>query len=136
MSTDPGMVTTFKLTFTHQGEFPYVCVIHGQMMSGTVEVVPSNVPIATPGQVLAQGKIELAAAWKSVPAVLAQAYAQIIPPVKNPDGSLTHTITLGYEFMNVMVMRFLPSNEIVVPGDTVIWKLSSSGEAPRYSYIL
>ncbi len=131
MSTDPGMVTTLKLTFTHLGVFPYVCVIHGAMMSGTIEVVPSNVPIPTPGQVLAQGKIELAAAWKSIPKVLAQANAQIVPPVKNSDGSLTHTITMGYESMNVMVMRFFPSNEIVTPGDTVIWKLSSSSEAPH-----
>jgi plastocyanin len=131
MSTDPGMVTTFKLTFTRQGVFPYVCVIHGQMMSGTIEVVPSNVPIPTPGQVLAQAKIELAAAWSGVPAVLAQANGQIIPPVKNQDGSLTHTIIMGYESMNVMVMRFLPGNEVVKPGDTVIWKLSTSSPAPH-----
>ncbi len=131
MSTDPGMVTSFKLTFTQEGVFHYVCYVHGEMMSGTINVVQSNVRIPTPGQVLAQGRIELAAAWSDVPSVLAQAYAQIIPPFENPDGSMTHTIIMGYESMNIMVARFLPSKEIVKPGDTVIWKLSSSSEAPH-----
>jgi len=132
MSTDPGFVQTFTLTFTHEGSFPYVCYIHGMMMSGEVDVVGAGVTVPTPAQVLAKGKAELKAAWLTVPAVLAKAKAQIVPPVKNADGTFTRTVTLGYMSGQVMVMKFFPSHMTVFPGDTVVWKLSPmNGEAPH-----
>ena len=132
MSTDPGSVQTFTLTFTHQGVFDYVCSVHGEVMSGEVEVVASNVAVPTPAQVQAQGQAELKAAWLKVPTVLAKANAQIVPPMRNADGTFTRTVTLGYMSGNVMVMQFFPSHMTVFPGDTVIWKLSAmNGDAPH-----
>jgi plastocyanin len=131
MTSDPGGFTTFKLTFTTEGSFDYVCVVHGMMMSGTIQVVGQNVAIPTPSQVAIQGQAELKAAWLTVPTVFAKAKAQRTPPVKNPDGTFTYTVYLGYESGNVMIMKFFPGNLTVHPGDTVVWKLSPSGEAPH-----
>ena len=101
------------------------------MMSGEVDVVGAGVAVPTPAQVLAQGQAELKAAWSKAPIVLAKAEAQIVPPKKNPDGTLTHTVTLGYMSGNVMVMKFFPSKMTVHPGDTVVWKLSAMQDAPH-----
>jgi plastocyanin len=131
MSTDPGFTQTFSLTFTKEGVFPYVCYIHGEMMSGTVEVVGSGVAVPTPALVQSRAKSDLQAAWLKVPAVLAKAKAQIVPPEKNSDGTFTHTITVGYESEAVMVMGFFPSHKTVHPGDTVVWKFSATDTAPH-----
>jgi plastocyanin len=131
MSTDPGFVQTFSLTFTKVGVFPYVCYIHGQMMSGTVEVVAPGVAVPTPEILQSQAQAELNAAWLKVPSVLAKAKAQNVPPSKNPDGTFTHTITVGYESGAIMVMSFFPNHMTVHPGDTVLWKLSATDMAPH-----
>ena len=131
MSTDPGFVQTFTLTFTKEGVFPYVCYIHGQMMSGTVDVVAPGVAVPTPEKVLSQTQSELNAAWLKVPNILAKAKAQNVAPSKNPDGTFTHTITVGYEFGATMVMGFFPNHMTVHPGDTVLWKLSATDMAPH-----
>ncbi len=131
MSSDPGFVQTFKLTFTHQGVFQYICYIHGQMMSGTVEVVGLGVIVPTPAQEQILAQAELKAAWSGVPAVLTQAKAQAVPVIKNPDGTLTHTVIMGYESMDIMVMGFFPGTTTVKKGDTIVWKLSSTDTAPH-----
>jgi plastocyanin len=131
MSTDPGFATTFSLTFTNEGSFDYVCIVHGQMMSGTIDVVSSDTPVPTPAQEQAQGQAEMKASWIKVPPVLAKARAQIVPPVKNPDGTFTRTVTVGYESGNIMVMGFFPNRMTVFPGDTVVWKFSATNSAPH-----
>ncbi len=128
MSTDPGFVTSFTLTFTHSGSFSYVCYVHGMMMSGQINVVANSVAVASPAQVAAQGQAQIQAAWKGVPNVLAQAKAQVVPTVTNSDGTLTHTVILGYMSGNIMVMQFFPGHMTVHPGDTVVWKLSASDD--------
>lgn len=131
LSTDPGFVETFTLTFTHEGVFDYVCYVHGQMMSGEVDVVGPEVAVPTPAQEQAQGQAELKAAWISAPTVFAKAKTQVVPPVKNADGTMTQTVTLGYMSGNVMIMSFFPKLEAVHPGDTVVWKLSDMQDAPH-----
>jgi plastocyanin len=132
MSTDPGFVKTYTLTFTQQGVFDYVCYVHGQTMSGQIDVVADNVAVPTPAQVRTQGQAEMRATWLKVPPVLAKARAQVVPPTRNADGTLTHTITLGYMSGQIMIMRFFPSSMTVHPGDTIVWKLSpNNGDAPH-----
>ncbi len=131
MSTDPGGFRTLTLTFTHEGVFPYYCVIHGQTMTGSITVVGADQPTPTPAQVQAQGMAELKAAWLKVPGVFAKANGQIVPPVRNPDGTFTHTIILGYMSDNIMIMSFFPKRDTVHQGDTVVWKLSDMNDAPH-----
>jgi plastocyanin len=54
-----------------------------------------------------------------------------MPPVENPDGTMTHTILLGYHQGQIDLMQFFPDKTIVHPGDTVVWKLSETNEAPH-----
>jgi plastocyanin len=131
LSVDPGFIPSFSLTFTHEGVFQYVCYVHGMMMSGTIVVVGANVAVPTPAQVQAQAQAELNSAWHDVPPILAKAKAQHVPTKVNPDGTLTHTIIMGYESGNVMVMGFFPARETVHAGDTVLWKLSPTNTAPH-----
>ena len=131
ISTDPGMVESFTLTFTQEGTFPYVCVVHGVVMSGTIDVVGADVPVKSPTQVQAQAQAEMNVSWKQVPLVLAKARSQVVPPTKNPDGTFTRTIMVGYDSGPIMVMRFFPEHLVVFPGDTVIWKLSAADMAPH-----
>ncbi len=125
MTIDPGGVQDFTLTFTAEGVFDYLCYIHGQMMKGSVEVVGPDVAVPSPADVLAKGMAELKADWLNVPTVLAKAKAQIVPPTKNPDGTFTHTITMGYESGNIAILKFFPSRDTVQPGDTVVWTMPS-----------
>jgi plastocyanin len=131
ISTDPGMVESFTLTFTQEGTFHYICLVHGAVMSGTINVVSSDTPVLSPAQVEAQAQAEMKAAWQQVPQVLDQARAQVVPPTKNPDGTFTRTIMVGYDSGPIMVMRFFPDHMTVFPGDTVIWKLSAADNAPH-----
>ncbi len=128
LSTDPGFATSFTLTFTHLGVFNYVCYVHGMMMSGQIDVVAYSTAVPTPTQVQAQGQAQLQAAWQGVPVVLAKAKAQVVAPTANSDGTLTHTVTLGYMSGNIMIMKFFPGRLTVHPGDTVVWRLSPSDD--------
>jgi plastocyanin len=131
MSTDPGQVKTFSLTFTTPGVYPYVCVVHGMMMSGEVRVVRATTRVLSPYQVLLKAKGQIRQALGKVPAVVAEATRQIVPPVKNPDGTTTRTVMVGYSSGVIDVMRFFPSNTYARPGDTIVWKLSAKDVAPH-----
>jgi plastocyanin len=131
ISTDPNMVHAFSLTFTQQGSFPYVCVVHGVIMSGTINVVGDDVAVKSPEEVQLQAQAEQKAAWRQVPRVFAKANSLNVPPTKNSDGTFTRTILVGYESGPIMIMGFFPNHMTVFPGDTVIWKLSSENMAPH-----
>ena len=131
MSTDPGFVTKFSLTFTHVGSFDFVCLVHGMMMSGTIKVVGPNTQIPSPSDVQTQAQTQLKGAWSKVPGILAKAHAQVVPPVKNQDGTYTRTIVMDYESGNFMVMGFFPKNTNARPGDTIVWQLSATDTAPH-----
>ncbi len=126
MTLDPGFVQNFTLTFTAEGVFNYICYIHGEMMTGSVEVVGSDVAVLSPAGSQAQGLAELKADWLNVPTVFAQAKAQVVPPTKNSDGTSTHTITMGYESGNIAILQFFPDRQTVKPGDTVVWTMPST----------
>lgn len=131
MGPDEGEVQSFDLTFPDVGSFLYVCLIHGWMMTGMVQVVARDVAIPSPNQSMAMGRQEMAAALAQVPAALRDANASIVPPVHNPDGSTTYTIMLGYMEGQVMFARFFPDKVVVRPGDTVVWAMPAFNIAPH-----
>jgi plastocyanin len=131
MSKDPGNVKTFSLTFTRAGSFSYVCLVHGTMMSGEIDVVNSSVKIPSPSRVNALAEQQIEDAWEKVPAVMAQARKQVIPPTHNPDGTTTYHVVVGYSSGVIDVMRFFPSEVKAHPGDTVVWTLSTADVAPH-----
>lgn len=131
MSTDPGQVRTFDLTFTQTGTFTYVCLVHGMMMSAEIDVVDASVPVPSPAQVRGMAGMEMFRAWMPVGGVLADAYRHMVPPVQNSDGTTTYTVNVGWSSGVIDVMRFFPSRLAVKPGDTVVWKLSEADAAPH-----
>jgi plastocyanin len=131
MSTDPGQPTQFSLTFTKAGTYEYVCLVHGMMMSGKVIVEDSSVRIPSPNQVKAEAKHELNRYKNQIPEVIEAARRMVKPPVKNPDGSKTYTVFLGYAKGAIDLASFFPKNLVVHPGDTVNWVLSPSNMAPH-----
>jgi plastocyanin len=92
--------------------------------------------VPSPQQSTAQGNREMAQALASVPAVRKAAEKQIVPPIVNPDGTMIHTILLGYHQGQIDLMQFFPDKTIVHPGDTVVWKMSGTNDAPHTVTIL
>ena len=131
MGREAGQYRSFTLTFTAAGTYPYICVVHGMMMSGTVTVVGPGTPVASPGRQLALGHAQIAAQFARVPAVLREARQQIQPATENVDGTLTHHILIGYHKGQIDLMRFFPKRAQVRPGDKVEWIMSPSNEAPH-----
>ena len=121
----------FSLTFTQAGTYDYICLVHGAIMSGQVVVKGPQESTPTPEQSAALGKMQIAEQLAKVPGVLKAAQAQVKPDVQNPDGSTTHYVTLGYMDGSIDVMQFFPDKVKVSPGDTVVWEMSPSNDAPH-----
>jgi plastocyanin len=131
MGKETGQFRTFDVTFTAQGTYTYVCVVHGMMMSGKVTVVGAGTSIASPNQVTAIAHRQIARQFAKAPHVLHEARKQIQSPTKNVDGTMTHQIMVGYSKGLIDLMRFFPRRVNVRPGDKVVWTLSPSNRAPH-----
>jgi plastocyanin len=128
---DPGMVSSFSLTFTAQGTFSYVCFVHGVEMSGTIVVDASTIREPSPADVSAKAKWDIASALKHGNAVYAEGMEQVRKSTKNPDGTTTHYVTIGYMKGNIDIMAFFPNKIKVEPGDMVVWTVSNTDSAPH-----
>jgi plastocyanin len=131
MGREQGQARSFDLTFTAPGTYHYVCVVHGTMMSGTVRVLAAGATVMTPERQLALGRAEIARQFAKAPAVMREAVRQEQPPTKNADGTLTHTVLIGFSKGEIDLMSFFPSVVRVRPGDKVSWTLSASNRAPH-----
>jgi plastocyanin len=131
LSLDPGNPTQYSLTFTKPGTYDYICLVHGTGMSGKVIVEDADVRIPSPSQVKAQAKREINHYKYQVEDVIEAAESMVKPPVKNPDGSKTYTVFMGYSKGAIDLASFFPKKLVVHPGDTVNWVLSPSNMAPH-----
>jgi plastocyanin len=131
MGREPGQYRSFDLTFTAQGTYHYLCLVHGVMMSGTVKVFGPHAHVASPREVMAIGLHQLARQMAKAPAVIRAAERQIKPATANPDGTVTHHVVMGFSKGQIDLMRFFPAKTRVHPGDTVTWEMSPSNTAPH-----
>ena len=150
MGREPGQVEEYDLTFTPdltltpERTFGYYCVVHGFTMSGEVIVVSNDEIIPSPSQAAAEGRKEMAEALSLVPGVVRDASNEIAPSVMNNDGTMSHTVKLGYsetfttDFgdLEIDLMQFLPNKLTVRPGDTVTFELSEYNVAPHTASFL
>ena len=127
MSTGPGQPTSFDLTFTQAGTYDYICLVHGVTMSGKVVVVGAGIAVNSPAKAAAKGQQQIAALLAKVPGVFAEAAKMVTHPSRNPDGSKTYHVLLGYGKGQIDLMRFFPRRLEVRPGDTVVWDLPGMG---------
>ena len=131
MSLDPGQPQQFSLTFTKEGTYAYICIIHGEMMSGTIEVVGASVAVPSPEAVAKMAhkmmRNELARGRRFIGA----ARSQVPHSIENADGTTTHFVSIGYSNGQVDLMGFFPRKLVVHPGDTVVFELSKANVAPH-----
>jgi plastocyanin len=133
MSTDPGNPTQFSLTFTQEGTFPYMCLVHGMMMSGTIIVDPLSANIPSPAVVSAQAQLTIKQQLAHANGLLGQAMSQVPAPQHNPDGTTNYTVLIGWEQSQYDLMGFFPSKLVVHPGDKVTYMLSTTNVAAPHT---
>jgi len=131
MGRESWQFDAFDLTFMTEGTFAYVCIVHGFVMSGVVEVVAPQERIPLPSQAAAQGRREMARNLSKVFAAVRAANRLVEPPDVNPDGSMTHHVLIGYGDGQIDLLQFFPKRLVVRPGDTVIWEMSPYNDAPH-----
>jgi len=131
MGREAGEAQEFDLTFTTAGEYDYLCLVHGAIMSGKVVVVDNDTAIPSPNQAMAQGRQQMASMLASVPEVARAAKEQVQPPVANADGTTTYHVMIGYAEGQIDLMQFFPNKLTVRPGDTVVWEMSPFNDAPH-----
>ena len=131
MGREPGQATSFTVTFTAAGTYHYICVVHGQLMSGKVKVVGDSTRVPSPNRYKALAHWQIARQLAKAPAVFRAAVRHNKPATKNADGTWTHYIQLGYSKGQIMLMRFFPSRVKVHPGDTVEWMMTKHNDAPH-----
>jgi plastocyanin len=131
MSLDKGNVRSFRLTFTKEGTYAYVCIVHGTMMSGEIDVVAGTQAVLSPRQMNSVGSLEANTLFKTVPSVMKLGNARVQRPIVNSDGTSTHNVMIGFTSGVISIMRFFPTNLVVHPGDTVVWTLDPSEMAPH-----
>jgi len=131
MGFAPGQAPEFNLTFTKTGTFAYVCVVHGQMMSGTIVVVAADRAVPSPAQVAGIAHDQMEKLWDQSEQAIRDANHSIQPATKNLDGTLTHYVSIGYSVGQVDLMSFFPTHLVVHPGDTIVWQLGSTNMSPH-----
>jgi plastocyanin len=131
LSTDPGQLTQYSLTFSTQGTFTFVCIVHGVMMSGKIQVVAASDRVPSPESVMKQARRSIKIQLGKANSLFGPAMSQVPRPVHNPDGTTSYTVVLGFSKGNVMLMDFFPRKLSVHPGDTVNFILGKNNDAPH-----
>jgi plastocyanin len=116
---------TFSLTFTKPGTYNYLCLLHPGM-DGKVVVQPagSAYPL-TQAQIDAQANAELANLLAL--AQRTQENVQLTSKV-NSDSTTSYTVVNGIGGGQASVLRFLPGELTVKPGDSVSWPVQDPHE--------
>jgi len=110
MGFAPGEAPEFNLTFTRAGTFAYECIVHGHMMSGTIVVVAADRSVPSPAQVAGMARDQMEKLWDQNKQAMRDANRSIQPATKNPDGTLTHYVSIGYSAGSVDLMSFFPAH--------------------------
>jgi len=117
--------SSYDLTFSKPGVYPYVCLLH-RGMEGTVVVLPSDSrPPKTTDEYRALGEREWAVVRER-----GEGLARSAPTVTEslPGGATNYYISSGFGANEASVLRFLPRELTIRVGDTVTWVQSDPQE--------
>lgn len=107
----------YTLSFPDAGDFIYYCLVHGQMMKGTIHVASAGTPYPyTQAQYDAQAAAEARAIQRDGNQERAAALSR----------ASQHRVIVGADDGLAMVMRFLRATVTVHVGDTVVFDNSQS----------
>ena len=118
---------TFALVFDTPGIYPYLCLVHAENMSGTIEVVaPSATVVPSQAEIdaVAQAEISVLLARVESGRRVQGASAQDEP---GPNNSRFWYVRAGNSEQQlpdsrVHLLEFLPRDVTITSGDTVIWR--------------
>ncbi len=123
---DPTQPVIF--TFTAEGSFDYLCVPHGSVMVGKVNVVAAGgtLPMDQAGYDAAAA--DQMAEWYAQGDAEMATYAEAVATPRE-DGTTLWEVAVGAGgATNVRVQAFLPHDLTIAAGDTVKWVNRSEGE--------
>lgn len=116
------------------GEYHFYCAVHGSFHSGTLEVVPADQPILSPGEVSARTREEV----NQVVQPLREAYQQAQED-RYVYGGQTHSgnfAGLVNDEVQGLLNEFIPRTLEVAVGEPVTWRMfgphSISFDVPEY----
>lgn len=113
----------FSLTFGREGTYPYLCLFHENVMTGSVQVVAAGAAgISTQAAVDGLAATHMAAVHDRQ---IAQIYAtrNTAGVSDGPAGTQISTVRAGTEWKggHLDVLAFLPEDVTVRQGDTIVW---------------
>ncbi|MBI5287371.1 MAG: hypothetical protein HY873_00155 [Chloroflexi bacterium] len=112
---------TYTLTFTKEGLFTYLCLVHPFTMTGTVTVEPAGAQVESPETVSARGEAELAEYLDELGAE-AQRLNDAAASAPGPGTSTIHYVQVGAITDHGQVAIYTPGALDIVAGDTVIFQ--------------
>lgn len=123
----------FMLEFGEVGMYHYHCMVHDQVMTGVVEVVHDDERVSPPKIVYQDANRLLEYKLQKGNDVYGAAVRNQRPPVKNPDGTYTHHVTVGWtpdykkypELSQIELNAFFPRRLKAYPGDHIVWEFQS-----------
>jgi plastocyanin len=121
---------TFSLTFDTPGVYEYRCLIHSDAMSGLIDVAPASaVDVPTQADIDGMAEQEQALLMNRLERARAQGTTPRSQP--GPNGTSTWFVRAGnglfqIDDAHISLLQFLPKEQTVHAGDTVIWSSSTA----------
>lgn len=131
---------SFSVTFSRVGTYPYVCLLHREMV-GSVEVVASGAPDVTTQQDVDQYVLAEATRWEAQTAEILATRGRAVR-LDGAHGEDLWFVRVGAEWRSepdgrvgrLTLRAFLPDKLTIRQGDTVVWYADSRVNAHTVTF--
>ena len=127
---------TFRVTFTQDGVFPYICLIHPGM-EGSVTVVSAGAALPeTPAEAAARGQMQFETLVNTMRNQIQMAEATQPEHAEVPGATTAHTAIAGLGHASgVSALRFIPDTMAVRRGDLITWTMPDPFEIHTVTFV-